>query len=125
MALKKRSIELVEWSEKGKCVGGFLISIERRKFKDGSSGLTYIVRREDGSIAVFKGATQLNYALHLGDVGKFIQVQYIGEDERREVREGMNRPKLFDVAVDEERTTRLVPSSDPNDPGITDEDIPF
>jgi hypothetical protein len=125
--LKKRSIELVEWKDKGKAVGGYLINVTRNKFRDGSTGLTYTVRREDGSLAVFKGAKMLDLALTTYDVGKFIQVVYQGEDETREVRADINRPKLFDVSVDEERTlTPRAPHQDnSSDPGITDEDIPF
>ena len=124
MALKERKIEIVEWVEKGKCVGGYLLGVTRQKVKDGSVGLTYQVRRTDDSIAIFKGATRLNFALSPSDVNKFIQVEYLGEDESKEAKDGMNRPKLFRVGVDEERTlTPTHPIDDASDPGINDSDI--
>lgn len=119
MALKERKIEMIEWTTVGKNVGGYLLDVVRQKFKDGI-GLTYVIRRTDGSVAVFKGSTQLNFALSPSDKGKFIQVGYLGEDTTKELKSGYNRPKMFKVEVDEERTLAPV-----GELGITDDDIPF
>ena len=61
------------------------MTVTRQKYRDGSTGLTYVLRNELGSTLVFKGATQLNYALSPADLGKWIHVKYVGEDDTREV----------------------------------------
>lgn len=124
--LKERVIKIMEWNKPGTTVGGYLLSVTRNKFKDGGVGLTYAVKATDESRLVFKGATRLDMALSLSDVGKYIQVEYVGEDATKEAKEGMNRPKVFRVSVDDERT--LTPThqlADPSDPGISDADIGF
>jgi hypothetical protein len=118
--LKEREIVMVDWKTPGKKVAGYLLSVTRNKYRDGSVGLTYTVRNELGTVLIFKGATQLNYALSPADKGKWIEVTYVGEDATREVADGINRPKLFRVAVDEERSMAAA-----TEHGITDEDIPF
>lgn len=128
MAMKERKLEIVEWKEKGKAVGGFLVSAERVKFDDGGTGMRYLVKREDGSIVAFRGAAQLDMRLNRSDLGAFIQIQYKGEDESREMSNGRNRPKLFMVGVDEERRIDVGarnPTPAAAAAGITDEDIPF
>jgi hypothetical protein len=123
VALKERKIEELKWETVGTAVGGYLMRVDKVKYRDGVSN-RYLVRRTDNSIAVFSGSKMIDLALMRDDVGKFIQIVYKGEDTSREVSVGMNRPKLFSVAVDDERT--LEPIGDRgNDPEITDDDIPF
>ena len=118
MALIERRIEVIEWTKTGTKAAGFLLSISKEKYRDGV-GISYLLRNEHGVHLVFKGATRLNLLLSPADKGRFIEVIYMGEDATKEVREGMNRPKVFRVSVDDERTLK------PNELGITDDDIPF
>ena len=123
--LKERLIVPIDWKKPGESASGYLLGITHNKYRDGSSGLTYLLKRTDGARVVFKGVTMINLALGSEDRGKFIQVTYRGEDDSKEVREGMNRRKLFTVEVDDERTLEPGPQLGNGDPGITDEDIPF
>lgn len=117
MAFTERKVVEIEWNaeNKGKEVMGRLIAVETVQYKDGP-GLVYTVKgSKAGEVIRFKGATRLNQRLHRQDIGKVVVVRYNGEDQTKETKIGMNFPKDFTVAVDEE-------SIDPD--VITDDDLP-
>lgn len=124
MALVERKLEILDWKEKGMVVSGFLTRAVVVSFKDGGRSMQYMVDRGYGAFAAFKGATRLDMMLSTRDLGKWVQITYQGEDETREMQEGRSRPKLFKVAVDDERKIEVQKHLD-GDPGISDADIPF
>lgn len=125
MALVKRKLEVIDWSQPKKTVCGYLLRTELVRFNDGGTGMKYLVRTKLGAFVSFKGATQLDMMLQRNDIGKFIEVIYIGEDQSRQMSEGRNRPKLFEVAVDEDDTINTGAPPHDGAPAISDEDIPF
>ncbi len=135
MAMKTRMLKEIEFLTPGEQVEGRLLSAIPIRFKDGGVNMDYLVRRDDGHVVHFKGASMLNKLLFRDDVGKLIIVTYRGTDGAP-VKEGMSPRKIFDVQVDED--SKIPPMSsklptfaglNPNgldsDPGITDDDIPF
>lgn len=124
MALVERKLELLEWKQPNTNVGGFLTRADVVTFKDGGKAMRYMIEREGGSLVAFRGATQLDMLITPRDLGKFIQLTYLGEDETREMTQGRSRPKLFKLSVDNERKIDVQKHLD-GDPGISDADIPF
>jgi len=112
--LRERELEEVKWDSKGDVVLGRLLRAVKVQYDDGP-GMKYLVRKPDGRLVTFPGTTRINMLLTGDDLGKLIEVAYIGEDTR-EPRPGFNRAKVFRVSVDEESKDPAV---------ITDEDIPF
>ena len=118
--LTERKLEVIAWDTPGTIVEGRLLKMDKVKYDDGV-GVKYVVRARDGKIHAFRGATQLDMCLHVGDVGKIIEITYQGTDATKEVRPGFNAPKLFIVRVDDSS----LPPAAGGDQGITDDDIPF
>ena len=115
MAFIERKVVEIDWSTKGEEVMGRLVSVETVQYKDGP-GLVYTVKgSKPGEVIRFRGATRLNQRLHKSDIGKVIVVRYNGEDTSKETKIGMNPPKDFVVAVDEDSIDPAV---------ITDDDLP-
>ena len=119
MAFTERKVIEIEWNDDNKGIEfvGRLVAVEVVQYKDGP-GLVFTVNslKTPGEVFRFRGATRLNTKLHKGDVGKVISVRYKGEDKSKEVSPGMNYPKDFTVAVDENSA---------NPATITDLDVPF
>jgi hypothetical protein len=119
MAFTERKVIEIEWNNdnKGTEIVGRLLDVEVVQYKDGP-GLVFTLNSEKarGEIIRFRGATRLNTKLHKSDVGKVISVRYNGEDKSKGVSPGMNYPKDFTVAVDEDSA---------NPATITDLDVPF
>jgi hypothetical protein len=120
--LKERQLEEVTWDKPGTSVHGTLLRVQKVKYSDGV-GTKYLLKNTDGKLVSFKGATKLDLFLHYGDVGKLIEVVYVGQDATRETKPGMSPAKIFRVAVDEESGPGTPPTDD--SPLITDDDIPF
>ncbi len=117
MAFIEREVKIVEWKEKGTKVKGRLENVESVKYSDGGVGLKYKVRTNVNETTEFLGATNLNSKLVRSDIGLMIYVEYMGEDETRQMSGDKNKPKLFKVMVD--------PASKLTEAGVGDEDIPF
>lgn len=119
MAFTERKVIEIEWNDdkKGIEIVGRLASVETVQYKDGP-GLVFTIidEKTPGQIIRFRRATRLNIKLHKSDVGKVISVRYKGEDKSKEVNPGMNYPKDFTVAVDEDSV---------NPATITDGNVPF
>jgi hypothetical protein len=121
MAYVERKLEMIAWDTKGVKLEGRLLRVEKVQYKDGVS-LRYIL--EAGQhILVVPGATQLNFKLRREDIGCNVYVEYLGEDETRQVSADKNRPKLFKVMVDAASKIDVAPAD--YVPPITDADIPF
>jgi hypothetical protein len=115
MALKERVLTEIKWDKPGTVVLGRLLRVNKVKYDDGP-GLKYLVRDSNGKLVTFAGTTQINMLLTSDDLGKLLEVCFVGADSTREPRPGYSAAKVFRVSVDEE-------SKDPAT--ITDEDIPF
>jgi hypothetical protein len=119
MAFIERKVIDIEWNKDNEGVEfvGRLVAVEVVQYKDGPGLVfTLIDEKTPGQIIRFRGATRLNARLHKSDVGKVIRVRYNGEDKTKELSPGMNYPKDFTVAVDEDSA---------NPATITDLDVPF
>jgi hypothetical protein len=114
MALRERQLHEVKWNEKGTTVLGRLLRAQKVAYNDGP-GMKYLVREPNGRLVSFPGTTRINMLLTGDDLGKLIEVAYVGDDSA-DPRPGMSRAKIFRVSVDEESKDPAV---------ITDEDIPF
>jgi hypothetical protein len=119
IAFTERKVIEIEWNNDNKGVEfvGRLVAVEVVQYKDGP-GHVFTINSEKtpGEVFRFRGSTRLNAKLHKSDVGKVISVRYNGEDKSKEVSPGMNYPKDFTVAVDEDSA---YPAT------ITDLDVPF
>jgi hypothetical protein len=118
MAFTERQLEEVKFEKPGTIVEGRLLRAQMVKFDDGNA-IKYILRSRAGKLVTFMGTTKINLCLHTDDIGKIIQVEYIGQDATRELRPGMSAAKLFRIAVDDASGKSADPAT------ITDDDIPF
>jgi hypothetical protein len=117
MAMTERKLKEIDWAP-GLIVEGRLIRAAKVKYSDGV-GMRYLLKGRDGALLSFKGSTRLDMLLGVEDVGKMVEITYVGLDATRELKAGMSAPKVFRVAVDE---TSALPVSAGT---ITDDDIPF
>jgi hypothetical protein len=122
MALVERQLEEIVWEKPGTKILGHLIRAQKVKYSDGS-GIVYLMRKaKSGVVFQFKGTTKLNNLIHSGDMGKLMEITFVGTDGR-ETRAGMSPAKMFRVAVDDE--DKIAVTDQFADAGITDDDIPF
>ena len=119
--LKERQVVEISWEKAGTVVTGHLLRIQKVRYAD-NVGIKYLVKSPEGKLVTFKGASKLDVFLTKADLGKDIEVTFLGNDAK-EPKPGMSPAKLFRVAVDEE--SKPVAADDPDDTGITDDDIPF
>jgi hypothetical protein len=122
MALKERQLEEVTFDRPGTTVTGQLLRVQKIAYRDGGTGLKYLVKAPDGVLKTFYGSARLDARLHSSDMGKLIEVTFVGLDDTKEAQPGFNQPKIFRVAVDEESKTV---ATDLDPATITDDDIPF
>jgi hypothetical protein len=101
--------------EEGEVIEGVLLAMQR-VVVGGKPTLKYIVD-EGSQLCAFLMTYQLSQKIHSSDVGRRIHVTYLGVDPKVS-RNGKNM-RLFKVLKSTERVT------DPDNLGITDEDIPF
>ena len=119
--LKERELTEISWEKPGTKVTGHLLRIQKVRYSD-NVGIKYLVRSDAGKLITFKGAAKLDVFLTTADIGRLIEVTFIGNDVSREPKPGMSPAKLFRVAVDEE-SEKI--AADFDEATITDADIPF
>jgi hypothetical protein len=107
---KTQTMELVErtgpeifrFESPGDCLRGQLLNIETADI-GGKPTLRYIVREEEpqGRILSFLGTVDLNTKIRSSDVGKILEVQYLGKDPETDA--GKNPIKRFKVFVEKQK----------------------
>lgn len=120
----ERKLRILDWKTTGAKVTGRLLQAGKIRFKDGGVGMRYKLEEHDGTIVITPGATQLDMRVKPSDVGCYVHIEYLGEDESRTMSEGRSRPKLFKYMVDESSKQQVAQQLD-DAPPITDDDIPF
>jgi hypothetical protein len=94
--------EIFRFEGAGDYLRGQLVDIETADIA-GKPTLKYIVRDEENEsqLLSFLGTVDLNQKIRSSDVGKVIEVQYIGKDT--ETAEGKNPIKRFKVFVQKDK----------------------
>ena len=94
--------EIFRFESSGDCLRGQLLNIETADIS-GKPTLKYIVRDEtdEGKLFSFLGTVDLNLKIRSSDVGKVLEVQYVGKDAETEV--GKNPIKRFKVFVQKDK----------------------
>lgn len=122
MAFIQRQLFEVIWDKPGTVIEGRLLRAQLVKYADGN-GMKYLLRDGHGKLFTFKGSAKLDVLLQTSDIGKLIQVKFVGIDSTREPKPGFSPAKVFEVAVDDESAE--AGHTDDGAPCITDDDIPF
>lgn len=94
--------EIFRFESSGDCLRGQLLHIETADI-GGKPTLKYIMRneRDESKLFSFLGTVDLNLKIRSSDVGKVMEVQYIGKDP--ETGEGKNPIKRFKVFVQKDK----------------------
>jgi hypothetical protein len=108
--LNRQTTELVErtgpeifrFESPGDCLRGQLLNIETADI-GGKPTLKYIVRdeKEEEKFFSFLGTVDLNLKIRSSDIGKTLEVQYVGRDPETEA--GKNPIKRFKVFVQKDK----------------------
>jgi len=102
---KKTTVELIEragpeifrFENSGDCLRGRLVNIETADV-GGKATLRYLIHQEEeGNLYSFLGTVDLNIKIRASDIGKILEVRYLGRDP--ETQEGKNPIKRFKVLV--------------------------
>jgi hypothetical protein len=90
--------EIFRFESSGDCLRGQLLTIETADI-GGKPTLKYIVRdeKDEEKLFSFLGTVDLNLKIRSSDVGKVLEVQYVGRDAETEA--GKNPIKRFKVFV--------------------------
>jgi hypothetical protein len=90
--------EIFRFESSGDCLRGHLLNVETAEI-GGKPTLKYIVRdeKDERKLFSFLGTVDLNQKIRSSDVGKILEVQYVGRDAETE--DGKNAIKRFKVFV--------------------------
>jgi hypothetical protein len=94
--VERTGLEIFRFESPGDCLGGQLVNIETTDI-GGKPTLKYIVRGDEGKLFSFLGTVDLNLKIRSSDVGKTLEIQYVGRETETE--EGKNPIKRFKVFV--------------------------
>jgi hypothetical protein len=125
--MKERKLNEIEFQTPGEQVEGRLVQARPIRYKDGGVNIDYLVKRPDGVVVSFRGASMLNKLIFPDDVGCVVRITYRGVDGKP-VAENMSPKKIFEVQVDEDSKPKATPAPKQvatDGTEITDEDIPF
>lgn len=112
---ERQEPEMRQFKQVGDRVEGVLLSIDKVTVQKKPT-IQYLCAGSEGGRFTFLATYDIGRKLHRGDVGRFIRIEYLGEDAQ--VQTQGNKLRRFRVEVSKESVTDdfLL---------ITDEDIPF